>query len=287
MNIDAHHHLWRYTPEEYGWIDDRLQALRRDFLPEDLRAELQTANIDATIAVQARQSIEETHWLLDLATENTFIQGVVGWAPIAADDFSAMPNQLLQNPLLKGLRHIVQGEADGFLDDLDFNRGIKTLTETGLAYDVLVFSHQLGEVIRFIDRHPNQSFVLDHIAKPEISANRLEPWNQLIHELARRDNVVCKLSGMVTEANSMNWTGAALRPYFEIVLDAFGPGRIMFGSDWPVLTAACSYRRWSQTVAEWIAPLSATEQREIMGDVAIRIYRLDVKSQRNLTSTKD
>lgn len=277
MNIDAHHHLWRYTPEEYGWIDDRLQALRRNFLPDDLRAELQTANMAATIAVQARQSIEETRWLLDLATENTFIQGVVGWAPIAAEDFSVTLDQLRQNSRLKGLRHVVQSEADGFLDGPDFNRGIKALTEAGLVYDVLVFSRQLSEVIRFVDRHPNQSFVLDHIAKPEISDHRIEPWNQLIREVAHRENIVCKLSGMVTEADWMNWSAAALRPYFEAVLDAFGPERIMFGSDWPVLTTACSYQRWDQTVAEWIAPLSATEQREIMGDVATRIYRLNVK----------
>jgi L-fuconolactonase len=274
MRIDAHHHLWHYTPEEFDWIDDRMRALRRDFLADDLCGEIDAADVRATVAVQARQTIEETHWLLDTAAANSFIQGVVGWAPIAADNFSTILDQLCQNPLLKGLRHVVQGEADGFLDEKNFNRGIDSLTDAGLVYDLLIYARQLEEAIRFVDRHPKQSFVLDHIAKPEIAANQFEPWNRAIRELAQRDNVVCKLSGMVTEANWAEWTPKTLRPYFDTVLDAFEPSRLMFGSDWPVLIVASSYQRWQQTVFEWIAPLTPTERAEIEGNVAARIYRL-------------
>ncbi len=274
MRIDAHHHLWHYTPEEFGWIDDRMLILRRDFLPEDIRRELASVGVEATIAVQARQTLEETHWLLETAAANSFIRGIVGWAPIAANDFPAISEHLRKNPLLKGLRHVVQGEVDGFLDGKDFNRGITSLTDTGLVYDILVYARQLEEVIRFVDRHTKQSFVLDHIAKPTVSSDQFKPWNSVIRELARRDNVVCKLSGMVTEANWAEWTPEVLRPYFDTVLDAFGPSRLMFGSDWPVLTVASTYQRWWQTVAEWIGPLTQAERAEIEGDVASRIYRL-------------
>jgi L-fuconolactonase len=274
MKIDAHHHLWRYTPEEFDWIDDRMQVLRRDFLADDLRRELESAGVEATVAVQARQTLEETQWLLATAAANNLIRGVVGWAPIAADDFSATLDQLRENSLLKGLRHVVQGEPDGFLDEPKFNRGIASIADSGLVYDILIYARQLEEAIRFVDRHPKQSFVLDHIAKPEIAANQFEPWNRWIRELSRREHVVCKLSGMVTEANWAEWTPEALRPYFEAVLEAFGPSRLMFGSDWPVLTVACSYQRWQQTVFQWIAPLTQAERSEIEGDVAARVYQI-------------
>ncbi|MGA2276614.1 MAG: amidohydrolase family protein [Terracidiphilus sp.] len=279
MRIDAHHHLWHYTPEEFDWIDDRMQVLRRDFLADDLHCELESAGIEATVVVQARQTLQETHWLLETAAANSFIHGVVGWAPIAEDDFSATLDQLRHNSLLKGLRHVVQGEASGFLDGHDFNRGINALTETGLVYDILVYVHQLEEVIRFVDRHPRQSFVLDHIAKPEISSNNFAPWDCALRELARRENLVCKLSGMVTEANWAEWTPQCLRPYFDTVLEAFEPSRLMFGSDWPVLTVASTYSRWQKTVYEWTAPLTQAERAEIEGNVAARIYRLGSAQQ--------
>ena len=274
MRVDSHHHLWRYTPEEYGWIDDSMSILQRDFLPDDLAREASAAGIDAAVAVQARQTLEETRWLLELAAESGVIRGVVGWAPIDADDFPATLESLRQNPLLKGLRHVVQAEPDGFLDAPDFNRGIASLQPTGVVYDVLIFARQLAEATRFVDRHPNQSFVLDHIAKPNIKGDGFASWNLAIHELARRENVACKLSGMVTEANWQTWSPAQLKPYFDTVLEAFGPSRLMFGSDWPVLTIACSYTRWSETVDAWLAPLSADERAQIQGETATRIYSL-------------
>jgi L-fuconolactonase len=277
MRVDSHHHLWLYTPGEYGWIGDSMSILQRDFLPADLERESAAAGIDATIAVQARQTLGETQWLLDLAEKSNLIRGVVGWAPIAAEDFPATLETLRQNPLLKGLRHVVQAEPDGFLDAPAFNRGIASLFPTGLVYDVLIFSRQLPEATRFIDRHPNQSFVLDHIAKPGIKTNAFAEWNKDIRELARRDNVSCKLSGMVTEADWHTWSPAQLQPYFDTVLEAFGPSRLMFGSDWPVLTVACNYPRWIETVATWLAPLTPTERAQIDGETAARVYSLTPK----------
>jgi L-fuconolactonase len=275
MRIDSHHHLWRYTQAEYGWIDDAMQVLRRDFLVADLEAELTTAAVDGTVVVQARQTLEETSWLLHLAAQTSSIRGVVGWAPIASGDFAETLEALRGNPLLKGLRHVVQAEPTGFLDGAEFNRGIAALRDTGLVYDLLIVAGQLPEATRFVDRHPEQSFVLDHIAKPGIAGQEIEPWAAQIRELAKRPNVTCKLSGMVTEADWRSWSAASLRPYFDRVLEAFGPARLMAGSDWPVLTVACSYSQWWATVAEWTAALSETERAQIEGGVAATVYNLD------------
>jgi L-fuconolactonase len=274
MRIDSHHHLWQFTTAEYGWIDASMGVLRRDFLPGDLELETSASGIDGTVAVQARQTLEETRWLLELAGQSELIQGVVGWAPIASEDFVQTLEGLRKNPLLKGLRHVVQGEPAGFLDSAEFNRGIAAMRGTGLVYDVLIFARQLEEATRFVDRHPQQSFVLDHIAKPDIVHDGFDAWSKGIRELARRGNIVCKLSGMVTEADWKTWSPASLKPYYETVLEAFGPARMMMGSDWPVLNVACSYGRWFETVAEWIAPLSANDRGQIEGGTAARIYSL-------------
>ena len=279
MRVDAHHHLWHYSPEEYGWIYDAMHTLRRDFLPEDLEREARAAGVQATVVVQARQTVAETAWLLQQAAQSELIRGVVGWLPIASDEFPAALERFDAGPLLKGLRHVVQAEPAGFLDGAEFNRGIAALGATGLVYDILIFARQLTEATRFIDRHPQQIFVLDHIAKPSIAAGEIAQWSADIRELARRDNVVCKLSGMVTEADWHQWSPQSLQSYFDTVLQVFGPARLMAGSDWPVLTVACAYSRWWQTIAEWIAPLSAAERQEIEGGTAIRTYRLDVQEE--------
>jgi len=279
MRIDAHHHLWNYSPEEYDWIDVRMQALRRDFLPADLERELKLADVQATIAVQARQTLEETSWLLDIAAGNKFIQGVVGWAPIAEKDFPETLDALQQKIKFKGLRHVVQGEANGFLDSAEFNRGIEAMRDTSLVYDLLIFARQLAEATRFVSRHPNQIFVLDHIAKPDIARDQFTAWDTEIRKLGSHENVFCKLSGMVTEANWHCWSSEGLRPYFETVLETFGPSRLMVGSDWPVLTVACSYKYWWETVESWIGHLSPSERNEIQGGVAGRVYRINSDEQ--------
>ncbi len=273
--IDAHHHLWHYTKEEYTWIAEGMGVLARDFLPEELRPELSVSGIQGSIAVQARQTLEETTWLLRLADEFDFIRGVVGWAPLAGPEFPAVIERLQESEKLKGLRHVIQDEPDkDFMRRPDFNAGVALLKQYDLVYDILIFEHHLPAAISFVDRHPAQVFVLDHIAKPRIGDRELEPWRTNICDLARRENVYCKVSGMVTEANWKNWSPADLQPYFDVVLQAFGPKRLMAGSDWPVCLLATSYQTWFSTVEQFIRSLSIAEREMILGGVASEVYSL-------------
>jgi L-fuconolactonase len=273
--IDAHHHLWHYSALEYEWIGDRMAALRRDFLPAEFIDELASAGIHGAVTVQARQTLEETQWLLELASKHKEILGVVGWAHIASPDFENSLNALATNPKLAGLRHVVQAEPQGFLDGEDFNRGIRTLDGTGLVYDLLVVEHQLPEAIRFVDRHPQQVFVLDHIAKPKIAAGEIEPWRTHIYELSKRSNVCCKVSGMVTEDSWSHWSIESLRPYLETVVRAFGANRLLAGSDWPVCLVATSYTKWWEVLRDYFADFSTDERADIFGATAARIYNLN------------
>ena len=273
--LDAHHHLWKYDPEAYPWMaGDGLEPLRRDFLAADLKRELDAAGIDGAVAVQASQAVAETDWLLGIAAENAFIKGVVGWVPLCDTHAAAEAlERLTANPLLRGIRHIVQDEPDdAFLLRADFNAGIRLLKGCDLVYDILIFERHLPNAIRFADAHPGQRFVLDHIAKPRIRDGAVEPWAKNLRELAKREHVSCKLSGMVTEADPKAWSEAQLQPYFDAALDAFGPGRLMFGSDWPVCVLACDYGRWAKIVRRQIAKLSASEQAQIMGGTAAAVY---------------
>lgn len=273
--IDAHHHLWKYDEKEYGWIGPGMETLARDFLPSDLRAEMKTSGIAGSVAVQAQQSVEETEWLLKLAEESEFIRGVVGWAPIASAEFAKRVETWSGRKKLKGLRHVVQDEPDDeFLLGNEFNAGISALAGSKLVYDILIFERQLPAAIKFVDRHPNQIFVLDHIAKPRIKDGILEPWRANLFEMARRGNVCCKLSGMVTEANVATWTKADLQPYFDAAVEAFGPARLMVGSDWPVCLLATSYGKWFETVGELTDGFSDAEKKLFFGEVATQVYSL-------------
>lgn len=275
MKIDSHHHFWNYDPVEYGWIDDAMKAIRRDFLPEHLRAEIASVGVDGVVSVQARQNLVETQWLLDFATQNDFIKGVVGWVELVSPKAGAELERFAANPKLKSVRHVVQGEPDdNFILRADFNRGIRELKRFNLAYDILIFERHLPPTIKFVDAHPEQVFVLDHIAKPRIKAGAFEPWNKNLRALAQRPNVYCKASGLVTEADFATWTEPQLRTYFDVVLEAFGPKRLMFGSDWPVCLVACGYARWHGLVSGWISKLSAAEQDRILGGTAIEAYKL-------------
>jgi L-fuconolactonase len=272
--IDAHHHLWHYSAAEYEWIDGRMTVLCRDFLAAEFIAELANAGIDGAVTVQARQTLEETHWLLELARNHKQILGVVGWAPIAAAHFESSVEALAANPTLVGLRHVVQAEPEGFLDRADFNRGIRAIGRTGLVYDLLIAEHQLEESIRFVDRHPQQRFVLDHLAKPKIAIGEIEPWRTRIEELSRRGNVCCKISGMVTEDSWTDWSIESLRPYLDTVVGAFGAERLMAGSDWPVCLLAASYARWWHVLRDYFAGFSSDERAAIFGATAIGTYNL-------------
>jgi L-fuconolactonase len=274
LKIDAHHHFWKYSATEYEWIDETMRVLRRDFLVSNLEKEIRDAGIDGVVTVQARQTLEETRWLLALAAQNAFIRAVVGWVPLVDSSVSDQWESLVANRSLCGVRHVVQNEPDGFLIRKDFNNGISLLRKTGLVYDLLIRERQLPEAILFVDQHPQQVFVLDHLAKPRIKEQSVEPWRKNLKELARRQNVYCKISGLVTEADVTTWNEGLLRPYMETALETFGPARLMFGSDWPVCLVASSYRRWYDTVCSFAASLSPAEKADIFGGTAERAYRL-------------
>ena len=274
MVIDSHHHFWNYDPIEFDWIDESMRSIRRNFLPDDLEEQIHAVGIDGVISVQARQTLEETDFLLKQAQANDFIKGVVGWLPLADKNIKELLDRYSDAPKLKSVRHVVQGEACGFLDSEAFNHGINSLKAYNLAYDILIFEHQLEETIRFVDHHPNQSFVLNHIAKPQIKINQVEPWKENLVELAKRENVTCKISGMVTEADFHHWKEQQLNPYLDTVLGAFGSSRLMFGSDWPVCLVACDYKQWYDLIRKFIQPLSSSEQANIMGNTAIKTYKI-------------
>lgn len=252
-----------------------MSLLRRDFLIQDLMDVLEESDIEGVITVQARQALAETRWLLDLARSHDFIRGVVGWVALADPKVERDLEHLSTHTKLKSVRHLLHDESDDFyILREDFNRGIKLLQDFGLRYDLLIFEHHLPQTIQFVDRHPNQIFILNHIAKPRIRQAVISPWKENLTELARRENVFCKLSGLVTEASWQSWTEADLDPYLQVVLTAFGAKRVMFGSDWPVLLLGSSYKRWVDTVRRGISHLSEYEQERIVGKTAVEVYRL-------------
>jgi L-fuconolactonase len=276
LQIDAHHHLWSYNPIEFAWLNDEMANLRRDFTPVDLSIALMSSHVDASIAVQACQSLEETEWLLGLAESNSMIAGVVGWVPLEANNLTEVLDQFTHRPNLVGFREILQSQAIGFLDRVEFNRGISHLSDRGFVYDILIREHQLDEATRFVDRHPKQRFVLDHAAKPLIADQQLEPWARRIHEMARRPNVSCKISGLVTEADWNHWSLDTLRPFIDVCVEAFGPERLLAGSDWPVCLVASSHVRWWDTLRDYFEGFSSNEQERIFGGNSIEVYRLPV-----------
>lgn len=273
--IDAHHHLWKYNPRDYGWIGANMSALKRDYLPPELERLAQENHVVGTVVVQARQTLEETRWLLELAAGSNLLQGVVGWVPLTKPDVEQDLEHLASQPKLKGVRHVLHDEPDDdYMLREDFNRGVSQLRKFGLAYDVLILERHLKQTIEFVDRHPNQVFVIDHIAKPRIKEGVLSPWREAMTELAKREKVYCKVSGVVTEAGWDNWTPQQLQPYFDVVLSAFGARRLMFGSDWPVLTLAASYRSWVETFRSFVRVLSRGERERICAGTATEVYGL-------------
>ncbi len=275
MVIDAHHHFWHYHPAEYGWIGEGQTVLRRDWLPEQLEPELAAAGVDGVVSVQARQTLAETDWLLSLAARHEWIRGVVGWVPLGDGAVDEALAERAGQAKLAGVRHVVQDEPDReFLARDDFNRGVARLKEYGLVYDILIHERQLPATLAFVDRHPEQRFVVDHLAKPRIREGVLEPWRENLRALAKREQVTCKLSGMVTEADPEQWTATGLRVYAEVAMSAFGPRRMMFGSDWPVCLLGADYGLWHRTVWEFCADLSEAERAAVMGGTAIEWYGL-------------
>lgn len=281
MLIDSHHHLWAYNPAEYGWINDEMAVLKRDFLAAQLRELAREHRVDAFVSVQARQSELETRALLSIANAEPLVAGVVGWAPFSQPNVANFLDEFAGQAKLKGFRHVVQDEQDDrFLDGTDFNRGISTLAQRGLVFDLLVFPQQLPAAIDFADRHPDLVLVLDHIAKPAISLDDFdESWHRDFCELARRDHVACKFSGVATEVRDASWSIDTLRPYWDAALSAFGIDRLMYGSDWPVCLLATEYGRWLEVVRQLTAQLSDLEQRKFFAGNANRIYQLGVSDR--------
>jgi L-fuconolactonase len=275
QRIDAHQHFWRYDPAEYGWIDGSMAALRRDFLPSDLQPELARAGIHACIAVQARQSLEETRWLLELAGSNPFIAGVVGWVDLQAEDVRDQLAGFARHPKLVGVRHIVQAEADDrFLLKPSFCRGVSMLEDVALAYDILIYPRHLGAAADFVSRFKQQRFVVDHMAKPDIRHGEIDQWERGIRALAGFPHVFCKVSGLITEADWGRWTEEDLRPYLDVVFDAFGAGRLMAGSDWPVCTVAGDYSRTMGILTHYLSQRPEPDRAAVMGGNAMHFYRM-------------
>ena len=273
--IDAHLHVWRYLPPGPAWMGDGLGVLRRDFLIDDLRDVTAEAGVTGAIVVEAERTIAETEWLSKVAVSDDLICGVVGWAPLASPGVTLELEKIAAHPKMKAVRHPIHDELDDdFVLREDFNRGIAELKKFDLGYDILIFEKHLPQTIQFVGRHPDQIFILDHAAKPRIRERVLDPWCDNIRELALRPNVYCKISGMATEGDWNTWSEEELSPYIDVVLEAFTPKRLMFGSDWPVVTLASSYQRWIGTVRAAIAQLSSAERDWILAKTAIEAYRL-------------
>jgi L-fuconolactonase len=274
LKIDSHQHFWKYSDAEYGWIDDN--TLRRDFLPDDLHKELKGAGIDGAISVQARQTLGETDWLLSLAEQNSFLKAVVGWVPLTSPTVEADIEKFAARKKLKAVRHIIQDEKDDhYILRADLNAGVELLDKHGLAYDILIFERHLPNAIQFVDRHPKQRFILDHIAKPRIREGAVQPWRDNLREMAKRPNVWCKISGVVTEADHKKWNEAQVRFYIDTAIDAFTPKRVMFGSDWPVCLSATTYKNWVELMRRATKNLSPSERDSIFGGAAIAAYRIE------------
>ena len=276
MKIDAHQHFWYYDPVRDSWIDDDMTVLKRDFLPSELKEEMEVNQIDACVAIQADQSEKESQFLLDLAEKNSFIKGVVGWLDLRAMNLEERLAYFATNEKLKGLRHIVQAEPDSsFMMRDDFQRGISLLSKYRLTYDILIFPKHLGTALELVKQFPEQPFVIDHLAKPQIKEQLFSPWLEQIQELATSTNVYCKVSGLVTQANWHNWKMEDIRPYLDIVFEAFGTDRIMFGSDWPVCKLAGSYTTTCVLMEEYLKDFSEVDKNKFWGKYAANFYNLN------------
>jgi L-fuconolactonase len=272
IRLDAHQHFWQYNPAEYEWIRPGT-PLQKNWLPADLERLQKPLGIGGAIAVQARQSLEETRWLLELAAENPLVRGVVGWVDLRSPEVEAQISSFELNPKLVGVRHVAQDEPDDrFLVGTEFLRGIEALHGFGLRYDLLIFPRQLPAAIELVERFPLQPFVLDHCAKPQIALGRMEPWAGLIARLAAQPNVWCKVSGMVTEAVHHDWKFETLLPYLAVVEAAFGRKRLMWGSDWPVCLLASDYEAWWKVLQRWTGDWSPEEKASFFGGCAARFY---------------
>ena len=275
MIIDSHQHFWNYEPEKHSWIDDEMSVIRCDFLSDDLQKVFDENGVDACVAVQADQTTEETDFLISLAENNNFIKGVVGWVDLRSESIEEDLLKYKKYDVVKGFRHVVQEEQDhNFMLRPEFLNGIELLGKYDLCYDILIFPHQLGAALELVKKFPNQKFVIDHIAKPYIKDGFFEGWAVMMREIAKNQKVYCKISGMITEADYKTWTPEQVHPYMKLVLESFGAGRVMYGSDWPVCLVAGNYSIVKALVTDFISDLSQAQQNAIMGGNAAKFYNL-------------
>jgi L-fuconolactonase len=275
MRLDSHQHFWHYRPAEYPWISDRMAVLKRDFLPKDLQPLLQSIHFDGCVAVQARQNLEETRWLLELADNHEFIKGVVGWVDLCSEKLPEQLQKFANHPKLLGVRHIVHDEPDDeFMLRPEFRRGLSQLREFDLTYDLLLFPKHLKPAVQLVREFPEQPFVLDHISKPMIAEGLVSPWQEDLHQLAKFPNVSCKLSGMVTETRWKQWHPRDFHRYMDIVFDAFGSARLMIGSDWPVCIVSGDYGLTMQLVIDYAQQFPVEVQAGILGENCARFYSI-------------
>lgn len=272
--IDAHQHFWLYNAAEHAWINGEMKKIRRDFLPGDLQPLLSENDVEGCVAVQASQTENETGFLIALAAENDFIKGVVGWVDLRAENLCERLQYYQSQKVVKGFRHILQGEEPGYMLMPDFVKGISMLHEFGFTYDILVYPKHLEAALQLVTKFPRQRFVIDHIAKPDIRRQRVDNWEKGIRAMAQHPNVYCKISGMVTEADWHTWEAADLHPYLNVVTEAFGVNRLMYGSDWPVCLVAASYQQMIAPVRAYYATFSTAEQEKIFRANAVSFYHL-------------
>lgn len=275
QRIDAHQHFWQYDPARHGWISESMKVIQRDFMPADLEPLLAANSMDGCVVVQVDQTDAETEFQLANANRNDFVKGVVGWVDIKSPEIEEKLVQLYGQPKLKGFRHILQGEVnDAHMLNPSFKNGIGKLSKYGFTYDILIFPRHLKNAVLLIAQFPDQAFVIDHLAKPYIKAGKIDEWKTDLATVAKYPNATCKISGMVTEADWTGWKKADFRPYLDAAVEAFGPGRLMFGSDWPVCLCAASYQQVVEIVGEYFSNFSSTEQAAIWGGNATRFYNL-------------
>jgi len=275
MKIDSHQHFWKFDPVRDSWINDEMKVIQRDFLPEDLLPALKVNGFDGCVTVQSDQSVAENEFQLANAEKFDFIKGIVGWVDLQADDIEAQLEHYSQFEKLKGFRHVLQGEPQrDFMLRPAFMKGISALRKFGFTYDILIFPDQLGYSKQFVEAFPSQPFVIDHLAKPYIKDKKINEWKKDISSLAQLENVYCKVSGMVTEADWKNWKKEDFFPYIDVVVEQFGTSRIMYGSDWPVCQVAASYEQMLDIVQDYFSTFSQNERNLVFGHNASKFYSL-------------
>jgi L-fuconolactonase len=274
MTIDSHVHFWKYDKKRDSWITNEMKILQKDYLPEHLSLTLKRTGIDGCVAVQADQSELETHFLIELSKTHSIIKGVVGWVDLQNENIEERLTYFSQYKIIKGWRHIVQSEPNDFLLGQNFQRGIKALHAFNYTYDILIYHYQLKSAIEFVSKFPEQKFVLDHCAKPDIKNKKIDDWASLMKEMAQHPNVSCKVSGLFTETNWKDWSAGDFYPYLDVVFDCFGVNRLLFGSDWPVLLLSGIYVQWKSLLGKYMEQLDEDSREKVFGKNATEFYKL-------------